>query len=137
MKSTSRITAVFLGMILVSLATGCSKDDGPEVGYVTGVVTLNGQPLDAATVEFVPVDNPTQRPSTSQTDQSGRYELYYSASRKGASLGQHQVTIKKIQSGNPEAKEQPLLTPAKYAKPGELKAKVEKGSQTIDFDLKS
>ena len=137
MRIANPTVAMAVGTMLLCLVAGCSKNDGPEVGYVTGLVTLNSQPLSNATVEFVPVDNPTQRPSTAITDSNGKYDLFYSATRKGAALGQHTVTIKKFKSDSSDTKESTVLTPAKYAKPGELKAKVEKGSQTIDFDLKS
>ncbi len=138
MKSWSGWISLILGIVLFSLATGCSKQNGPEVGYVTGVVRLDGKPLEGAAVEFIPLDHPNLRPSASQTDSSGRYELFYSAARKGAALGRHDVTIRKVDpTENPGPKGRTLQTPAKYGKPGELKATVEKGTQSINFELSS
>ena len=93
-----------LGMCLVSLrqmavvciltAAGCSSNPAiyPEVADVVGVVTLDGQPLEGATVTFAPEAG---RASSGVTDSAGRYSLHYTGSIRGAMLGSHRVMINK------------------------------------------
>ncbi len=94
-----------LGMCLVSLrlmavvgiltAAGCSSNPAiyPEVADVVGVVTLDGQPLEGATITFAPEAG---RASSGVTDSTGRYSLNYTGSIRGAMLGAHRVMIKKM-----------------------------------------
>ena len=94
-----------LGMCLVSLrqmavvgiltAAGCSSNPAiyPEVADVVGVVTLDGQPLEGATITFAPEAG---RASSGVTDSTGRYNLNYTGSIRGAMLGAHRVMIKKM-----------------------------------------
>ena len=56
------------------LIAGCAQPDVPQLGQVTGIVTLNGEPLPHARVCFTP---DTGRPSVGLTGASGRYWLTY------------------------------------------------------------
>lgn len=76
------------------LVTGCGRSDLPELGTVSGTVTLDGQPLADAIVNFTPVQ--AGRPSTGQTDSSGHYTLLYVADVEGAVVGKHSVTVERI-----------------------------------------
>jgi hypothetical protein len=69
--------------------SGCGAG-GPELGEVEGTVTLDGQPLPYATVEFLPEGG---RPSIGRTDPNGHYELRFTETRKGALVGTHVVTV--------------------------------------------
>lgn len=74
---------------------GCSGSDRPELGYVSGVVTVSGQPLANAIVTFTPENG---RPSKGTTDESGRFELMYTQDALGAMIGQHTVGVALIQT---------------------------------------
>ena len=77
---TAFVTFVVLGLVTVA---GCGGN--ADLGTVAGVVTLDGQPLANATVEFIPTDDGETRSSyDGTTDASGRYELYFSAGKAGA-----------------------------------------------------
>ena len=84
-----------IGILGVLTAAGCSSNSVvyPEVAAVVGVVTLNGQPLQAATITFVPEAG---RSSSGVTDSSGKYSLHYTGTIRGAMLGTHRVMIKKM-----------------------------------------
>lgn len=71
------------------LSCGCIGD-GIKLGAVSGVVTLDGKPLENASVSFHPSEG---RGSFGTTDADGRYELDYHKGRKGATEGHHKVTI--------------------------------------------
>ena len=67
-------TMLTIGLWVLSLALGgCgSGDDRPELGQVTGTITMDGTPLTGTVVVFSP-DN--GRPSRGKTDAEGKYEL--------------------------------------------------------------
>jgi hypothetical protein len=92
-------------------------------------------------VVFVPEKG---RPSEATTDKSGRYDLSYIGSTKGAKLGPHKVLIRPAEispgdvpaAGSTPAAPRPVV-PAKYNKRSELTAEVKAGGNTIDFALES
>jgi hypothetical protein len=122
------------GVILPMI--GCGPDN---VGQVSGTVTLDGQPLEGAFVEFQPVAGNT--PSRGITDAAGEYTLQYTRDIEGAELGEHTIRISTFNGGDPDAEPPkprvPEKVPAEYNSRTTLKATVEKGSNEIDFDLKS
>lgn len=115
------------------LCLGCAAE-GPASGMVSGTVTLDGQPLSNADVQFYPVQG---RASYGVTDQSGQYELMFTYDTKGCLPGEHQVKIstQRFESDEPGAARLPELVPRKYRKPGELTATVAPGENEINFDL--
>jgi len=126
--------AMFLAL---GLLAGCGGQDGPPRGTVSGKVTLDGQPLAGATVTFYPEGG---RPSVGITDESGNYELAYTADKSGAAVGKHTVRITTAQiSGegvSPDKMKEKL--PAKYNDQSELTVEVASGSnQNVNFDLTS
>ena len=126
-----------LGTVAVLwLATLAGCGGNADLGTVAGVVTLDGQPLANATVEFVPADGGEERSSyDGTTDASGRYELYFSASQKGATPGAYTVRIWPPDSDDEPAPAPKL--PPQYSTRSELTATVEVGSNSIDFPLDS
>jgi hypothetical protein len=117
------------------LVAGCGGPEHPKVGRVSGVVTLDGQPLAEATVMFQPTEG---RASIATTDSSGKYSLIYLDGVPGAKLGAHQVIIRTEipgEDGQPPIAKEKL--PKKYHENTELTAEVKPGANTFDFDLKS
>ena len=102
---------------------GCGGSS--DVGRVEGVITLDGQPVADASVEFAPEGE--GRPSTGMTDSNGHYELAYTATEMGAKVGKHSVVIttagmKPDASGN--LTEVPETIPEKYNTKSELTVEV-------------
>lgn len=87
--------ATFLCVVVIAVI-GCGRSDIPELGTVSGVVTLNNEPLANAIVNFSP--QTAGRPSTAETDEAGRYSLLYLTDIKGAVVGQHAVTVELVVS---------------------------------------
>ena len=130
-----------LAFVFLLPLAGCSGGANlPELGQVSGTVTLDGQPLDGATIEFVPEKG---RPSSAITDESGNYKLRFSATTNGAVLGKHDVAIRSFRDPVSAEGDQPgvegrdELLPARYHENSELTAEVAAGSNTIDFTLTS
>lgn len=130
---------IVFSMCLTSLfvSKGCTRD-GLPMGEVSGVVTVDGKPIDNAFVEFQPADG---RPSLGITDSSGAYSLNFTNDTSGALIGSHIVRItteitgvKEGDVGGPVAGRKELL-PSKYHSQSELTAEVRSGSNTFNFDL--
>lgn len=130
-----RLRTGFTACFLVAAALGCSGEKVPRLGKVTGTVTLDGQPVADAVVQFAGV-TPEEPPSIGKTDAAGNYELYYSRKHKGATIGEHPVYISTYRAAtddNPVVKER---IPVAYNGKSELKETVKRGAQKIDFTLK-
>ncbi len=134
-----RFANFILAACLFAFAVGCgSGGDTPPLGQVTGTVTLNGEPLDGATVEFQP-DN--GRPSIGMTDAEGQYSLLFRADTPGALVGTHTVRITSQrgrsggEGGEPVVKARPETVPREYNDGSSLSVEVTEGSNTHDFEL--
>jgi hypothetical protein len=126
-----RILAIGLTCIV---ALGCG---GPQMGQVTGVVTLDGQPVTGAQVTFSPRQGGFE--STGVTDQSGRYVLNYVHGKSGAVVGTHQICITTERRANKDTEEAGVAEsiPNGYNENSTLTAGVGRGSNNIDFALDS
>jgi hypothetical protein len=116
------------------LLAGCGG--GPTLGRVEGTVTLDGQPLADAKVEFQPTSG---SPSYATTDAQGDYKLMFAPDQYGAIPGDHVVRITTFQAssepGSTDVVEERV--PAKYNSESELHKNVTTGRQEIDFPLSS
>ncbi len=128
---------MLLGAFTLSLAMGCGES-GPDLCSVEGTVTLDGQPLAKAIVDFQPDGGGERSSYDGQTDEAGHYLLHATASQKGAEPGNYTVhiTLPKRADDDPNAKTAPKL-PAKYNTQSELKATVKDGMNTFDWPLTS
>ena len=125
-----------LVLVLYCLVTpGCGS--GHNLATVRGQVTLNGQPVQGALVEFQPTA-PGGSPSSGITDAEGRYELLYTFDKSGAAAGEHIVSIRtggtRVDSTGREVECRECI-PAKYNTRTELKRTVAPGRNTLNFDL--
>ena len=141
--------AVALSVMLLSLV-GCSGNgDQPDLGQVTGTVTLDGKPLSGVAVVFQPDEG---RPARGMTDADGKYELTYIRTTRGTKVGHNRVEIAPSEEGDDETENiedpdsLPMKRPTKSRKPkvpvkynikSELEADVQPGENTFDFELKS
>ena len=118
------------------LTGGCGGSDGPELGRVTGKVTLGGKPLAKASVQFIPEK---ARMSAGTTDDEGKYELTYTRTEKGAIPGTHTVRVTTYIAKNAdlEIEGAPETVPAKYNSKSTLKREVKAGSNEINLDLEA
>ena len=124
-----------LALLAACLLAGCSSKpaDVPELGQVTGTITLDGQPLEGAAITFEP-DAGTL--SVGTTDETGHYELAFSKDYPGAILGTHTVRLSKMgEPGSPNDTENQI--PAKFNANSTLTAEVKAGENTVNFDLES
>ena len=126
-QTTVPLISYFVVVGALSSSLGCfDQGDRPDIGEVTGVITLDGEPLADASIAF------TQegfRPSVGHTNSEGRYELIYIRDIKGAAVGTHLVRIRQFSKQG--------LVPARYDTESELTREVKPGENVINFDLVS
>ncbi len=124
--------AVACGLVGLVVA-GCSAKpkDLPDLGLVTGTITLDGKPLENVTVVF---ESETGRSSFGATDAAGRYELIYTGNFKGAIVGKNRVVINSNLDAPPGPDWKDPI-PSRYNAKSELTAEVATGTNTFDFAL--
>lgn len=81
---------ILLTLLTVSCCVGCGGGDKVDLGAVSGVVTMDGEPLSDVIVVFSPEDG---NPSSGLTDSEGKYSLSYLGKSDGAIIGKHKVSI--------------------------------------------
>jgi hypothetical protein len=152
---------VFLLVLFPLLLAGCSRV--PPMGTVSGVVTLDGQPLPDVEVQFLPDPEQGTRGATAccYTDKQGRFALRTERHHTdGALVGTHRVVFVDIAAlpdppgmGAMLGREDPaerLAVPRKDQKPKKNRIpawytdpnqtpfrtiEVKDGDQTLNFDL--
>ena len=80
-----------LTLVTTTLALGCGVS-GPELGTVTGTVSVDNKPAANVVVSFRHENG--GRNSSATTDSEGTYTLQYSSSRLGALIGKHTVSVR-------------------------------------------
>jgi hypothetical protein len=124
--------AVILGFLMI---VGC----GARGATVSGKVTLDGSPLDDATISFVPTGS-GQRQAAWTMVTAGQYKI---TSAEGLGTGPFRVEIRALRPIAGAKAEGDLPTPAKEAIPSrynsnsELVMEIKPGENTADFALKS
>lgn len=151
-KTFAKLSGIGLACIALVAMVGC--DDGKmATESVVGKVTLDGEPVAEATVNFSPAVEGKGTPSYGRTDANGEYKLQTLLGRAdaGTTPGEYVVTVSKTISvetgkttvssdGTKIAETKPKETlPAKYvdAKTTPLKATVKQGANNIPLELSS
>jgi hypothetical protein len=143
---------LLVGCLVAVVVAGCG---GPRLGRVTGRVTVAGKPVTSGTIMFHPDAGPT---AVGTIGPNGTYTLTTIKPGDGALVGSHRVTIQATTVGagsmvEPKSIDEELalrhkgkvlvagkvewVVPEKYSRleTTELKAKVDPGSNTLDFDI--
>ncbi|QDU08970.1 carboxypeptidase regulatory-like domain-containing protein [Gimesia aquarii] len=143
MKLLETMRVIFLLTLICIVGSGCGGSqvsDQPDLGTVTGTVTMDGTALPGAMVIFSPEKG---RSSMGTTDSEGKYEMIYVGDTKGAKLGNHKISITTVQEGNSEESGEETATtfketiPAKYNTKTTLTEIVKEGDNVFDFELTS
>ncbi len=123
------------------IGCGGGGDDLPDVVPVSGTVTLNGEPLQGASVTFMG----TGRPCYGATDENGKYTIKDLNGREGCPTGKYKVVISKyakpdgspLEEGPEGGAEGVEHLPPQYSSDEKttLTADVPEGGKTIDFKL--
>ena len=139
--------------LLVLMAAGCGSSsdkwskDRPAVFRVSGTVLLDGEPVEAANVNFVP--SVGTHAAYALTDEQGNFQLSTFQQGDGAPGGKYQVTVRKTvqeSTPNPQGPDFPALVvketaivPEKYSNPetsGLVAEVTDGGISDLKFELK-
>ncbi len=135
----TRFMLISVGLFVAGCGWG-----GSPMGRVSGVVTLDGKPIEGAAVGFVAVgDGPV---ASGTTDAEGRYTLTC-MNQSGTLVGEYRVVVcKTIEHGiradgtvAPGGARTEWLTPRKYAshETSGLSATIRRGNNEIPLELSS
>lgn len=125
------LSIIHIGFFALVLCCGCG---GIQTEPVSGVVTLDGEPLVGVQVVFHPVEG-DRKNSVGTTDETGSYSLDYTRHDVGAIVGQYKVLISKRKSTD---KGEIETLPKKFNRESNLKAEVTStGDNKFDYDLES
>ena len=153
LMSRPALPAVFalplLSLATIACVTGCGSS-GPAMAPVSGVVTVDGAPVENAAVMFVPEGG--GRPATGLTDADGKFSLETLEPGDGALVGNHKVTVTGVKTTGIQATEDGLsgvvdpsqvkeewFVPQKYSKPDTsgLTQEVKRGMEPVELKLSS
>lgn len=142
--------------VVMTLASGCGRS--PRVEMVEGIVALDGQPVQGATVFFSPVapasEGAAGLPAAGRTAADGSFRLNAGGGAKpgtGTKVGDYVVTVIKQESDSlpsPDLNAPPVVpkeirvrdllpTIYKLAATSPLRATVKPGKNTYRFELDS
>lgn len=148
--SSQSLIATILVIVSLSWAAGCGPA-GPDVQFVRGVVTLDGDPVDGCLVVFSP-EEAGGLAAAGTTDTEGQFQLNSRNSQRfgrGAIAGPYRVTVSKLEGEPPEDEGRktssaaptipkelmPLVYTSKQTTP--LRATVVKGTNEFTFALEA
>jgi hypothetical protein len=134
MISFRRILVSVTAPLFVLTLAGCGG--GPGLVPVTGTLKYKGTPVANAEVHLVPEDG-KGRPSSGQTDASGRFKLNFDRTHEGVVAGKHRVCVK--MRPNPAVPQEPGMDGPKSGLPKDLaevfdKYSPEKSTKVVVID---
>jgi hypothetical protein len=109
-RTRSRFTTLYAALA-AGLLAGCGGSDEdkwtaerPKPVPAGGIVLYNGDPVEGATVVFVPEGH--KQAATAQTDASGKFQLQTYDPGDGAVPGEYKVTVRKAEATAAPASEE-------------------------------
>ncbi|MDZ7618070.1 MAG: hypothetical protein U1E05_13785 [Patescibacteria group bacterium] len=123
-------------LLLSPLMIGCS-DDG--LNAVSGIVSLDDQPIPNGAIEFLPADG--KGPTAAAVIEGGRYQARVAPGRKEVRIvGYRKTGERHVVPGDPSSPMmdmQEQVVPAKYNTASELRCDVAPGRGVHDFELRT
>lgn len=131
LRRTGRSVLVLL--VWVCAMPGCADQSS---GEVTGMVRVDGTPIESGAITFIPADGATS--TAGGTIKAGRYSVRVPVGKFKVSISMPRETHKKklyAAADSPEMAMYQEGLPARYNERTELELEVKSGSNTKDWDL--
>ena len=123
-------TMLIAGVFAVSTLSGCGgSGDQPDLGSVSGVVTLDGKPVVGVNVVFKP---DVGRAAAGNTNAEGKFTLQYLDGVDGCKLGPNTVGF-----DWPPGAANTVSIPTKYNDSAAFKFDIKTGANTCDLTMES
>ncbi len=120
---------LLIALFVTASFAGCGgSSDMPELGDVSGKVTMDGEPVAGINILFTPEMG---RPAGGVTESDGSYKLVYLDGYSGCKIGPAKVTFDWSPGVEP-----PVTVPAKYMEEG-FSVEVKAGSNELNFPMDS
>lgn len=96
MNKRNLLSCLTVSLVSISVAgfVGCGGPKWPPTYKSTGTVTLDGSPVERASITFYPLDG--QKPANATTDANGAFQLTSFNAGDGATPGSFGVAIQKF-----------------------------------------
>lgn len=107
--TTNYRAELLMATLAVLVAVGCGAPEPSRV-KVAGQVRLDGTPLQAGEIQFVPVEG---RPALASIEAEGRFSLFGNSAREGVVPGRYKVAVSTVQIVDDETVT--WVTPQKYS----------------------
>lgn len=120
---------LFLGLF----PSGCNT--GPNAGAVSGIVTVDGKPVEQVRVEFFPKNG--ERSALGYTDAKGYYHLRFTQDKNGCIPGENLVRLAAYRTSNEDSQYLPEKYNVAASENPEMNVTVKNGRQTFNFDLRT
>lgn len=91
----------YICLFFVVMLVGCDSSSGPKTVNASGVVLLDGNPVDMAQVTFI--DDTGQLTAIATTDDAGKFSLMHNGEKKGAVPGSYKVQVSKTKLTSKES----------------------------------
>jgi hypothetical protein len=95
-----RLASLACLLVLAALVGGCGKGKAVKV---SGIVKLDGEPVEGASVQFLPVDPSKGMPANGRTGSDGRFRLTTRIPNDGAIPGEYKIVVTFEESHNAPA----------------------------------
>jgi hypothetical protein len=96
-RSKAKSVVILAGFVALVTVIGCGEGNPFGTVKVDGVVTLDGQAVDGATVVFQPATG-AGKAATGMTDKDGKFTLTTHAAGDGAMPGSYKVSVTKFET---------------------------------------
>jgi hypothetical protein len=134
----------FLAIATAIISTAGCGSSGPERAEVSGIVTLDGQPVKEGSINFFPTDG-NKGPEAGGEIKDGKYHI---PRAQGPVLGRNRVELRSFQKSgrriqDPTAPQGTLteeitnVFPPQYNRESTLVKEIQKGKNDIPFEIKS
>jgi hypothetical protein len=135
---------VFLAIAAAAVSTAGCGPSGPQRAEVSGIVTLDGQPVKEGSINFFPTDG-NKGPEAGGEIKDGKYHI---PRAQGPVLGANRVELRSFQKSgrriqDPTAKQGTLteeitnVFPPQYNSESTLVKEIQQGKNDISFEIKS